>query len=719
MSFVELSPNAAFPSTPTPSRPIEPTADGGGTVLAYEESGDVRSENELELSGVTDIVEKAYQRAKDRREDEESRWMRAYRNYRGLYGPDTQFTEDEVSKVFVKVTKTKVLAAYSQIIDVLFAGNKFPIGYQQKKFPVDIASSLHFDPKEVTDTPATGLQPTARTGAVARQEILDMFGGERVSDKLREGPGVTPTSATWEPAKMAAEKMEKKVHDQLAETSASKHLRSVAFEMALFGTGIMQGPFAYDKEYSRWNSEGEYEPVFATIPKTENVSIWDFYPDPDARNMDEALYVIRRHRMSKSQLRALKKRPFFRDESIDLAIEYGVSYQYEDWEDKLQDYTRRADVDRYEVLEYWGVIDKEAAELADLEIPEKFSDLDEVQVNIWICKGQILRLVLNPFTPARIPFFVVPYELNPYSMFGVGVAENMDDQQTLMNGFMRLAVDNAALSSNIILEVDENNVSPNQNFKIRPGMVIKRMSGAPGQSVFGTKIPNVTQECFLMFDKARQLADESTGIPSYSHGMSGVMGVGRTASGISMLMGAAAGNIKSVVKNIDDYLLSPLGKAMFNFNMQFNFDEDFAKGDVEVVARGTESLMQNEIRSQRILQFIQLAANPVLAPFTKFDYALRELAKSMDLDSDLILNDPREALIQADMMAKMQQAMGPAGLAGGADPNAGTGNPAAIPSPSDPTNAGGGNIAPGNAVPPGAQGFTGQAPGQQPMPPQM
>ena len=81
----------------------------------------------------------------------------------------------------------------------------------------------------------------------------------------------------------------------------------------------------------------------------------------------------------------------------------------------------------------------------------------------------------------------------------------------------------------------------------------------------------------MMFDKARQLSDEATGIPSYSHGVGGVMGVGRTASGMSMLMGAAAQNIKAVVRNIDDYLLSPLGKALFAFNMQFNFDEDTPK----------------------------------------------------------------------------------------------------------------------------------------------
>ena len=205
-----------------------------------------------------------------------------------------------------------------------------------------------------------------------------------------------------------------------------------------------------------------------------------------------------------------------------------------------------------------------------------------------------------------------------------------------------------------------------------------------------------------MFDKARQLADEATGMPSFSHGSTGVMGVGRTASGMSMLMGAAAQNIKAVVRNIDDYLLAPLGKALFAFNMQFNFDEMFVQGDLEVKARGTESLMRGEIRSQRLLQFMQLTANPVMQAFVKYDYILRELASSMDLDEDKILNDQREAMIQAKMMADIQALMpkpeptaAPTGPAGGP------------PSPSDPTGNGNSNIAPGAAPTPGAAGFTG------------
>ena len=115
--------------------------------------------------------------------------------------------------------------------------------------------------------------------------------------------GKTPTAQTYHPAEEAAKRMEKKILDQLEESSASKHLRHTAFEMALFGTGILKGPFAMDKEYANWDEEGNYDPVIKTVPKVENVSIWNFYPDSDAKNMDECEFVIQRHRMSHSDMR--------------------------------------------------------------------------------------------------------------------------------------------------------------------------------------------------------------------------------------------------------------------------------------------------------------------------------------------------------------------------------------------------------------------------------
>jgi len=206
----------------------------------------------------------------------------------------------------------------------------------------------------------------------------------------------------------------------------------------------------------------------------------------------------------------------------------------------------------------------------------------------------------------------------------------------------------------------------------------------------------------MLFDKSRQLADESTGIPSFSHGQTGVMGVGRTASGMSMLMGAAAQNIKTVVKNIDDYLLAPLGRAMFAFNMQFDFDPE-ANGDLAIIAKGTESLMRNEIRSQKLMQVMQMGANPAMAPMIKFDYILREIAASLDLDEDKIVNDPREAAIQAELMKMYQESMPQTQGEAPQQPQQGQ---EGSPTVDNQAGVGAGAMGPGNAPEPGAEGFS-------------
>jgi hypothetical protein len=678
--------------------------------IALSDTEDSVSED-ANINNIIPFVMERYKRSEDYRYQDEQRWLKAYRNYRGLYGPDVQFTEAEKSRVFIKVTKTKTLAAYGQIVDVLFANQRFPLSVEPTELPDGVVGDVNFDPLEPEQ--ARELQsPYGFAGdgndlppGATEISLMDKLGPlssklEPIEDKLKEGAGKTPSAITFSPAMIAAKNMQKKIHDQLEESGANKHLRSASFEMSLFGTGIMKGPFAVDKEYPNWNDEGTYDPKFKTVPQVNYVSVWNFYPDPDANNMEEAQYVLERHKMSRSQLRALKKRPYFRDTVIDEAIQMGENYNKYYWEDDLSDYAPEHGVDRFEVLEYWGTVDTSLIEEQGVEIPEELQDFDELQANIWICNGKLIRMVLNPFKPAKIPYVAAPYELNPYSFFGVGIAENMDDTQTLMNGFMRMAVDNAVLSGNLIVEVDETNLVPGQDLSLYPGKIFRRQGGAPGQAIFGTKFPNVSSENMMLFDKARVLADESTGFPSFAHGQTGVQGVGRTASGISMLMNAASGSIKTVIKNVDDYLLRPLGEGFFRFNMQFDFDPKI-KGDLEVRARGTESLMANEVRSQRLMQFLSVASNPALAPFAKFQYIIREIAKSMDLDPDKVTNNMDEAALQAEIM-KGFQAQQPEQEA-----------PVAGVDAMDTSGTGGGNIGVGQAPVPNEQGFTGNV-GQQP-----
>lgn len=676
---------------------------------------------------IVSYVHERFERSRTARYTDEQRWLGAYRNYRGIYGPDVQFTDNERSRVFIKVTKTKCLAAAGQVNDVLFGNSSFPLTVNPTVLPEGVVDTVHFDTSPQADQAGDSYKTAFGTAPVppvlfgseetrlkpgeTMQDLLSRVGGmksklEPVAGKLVEGPGTTPTAVTFHPAMVAAKKMEKKIHDQLDECNASKSLRLMTNDLVIFGTGIMKGPQAVNKEYPRWTEDGEYDPIIKTVPTASYVSIWNFYPDPDATNMEEAEYAVERHKMSRTQLRQLKRRPFFRANAIDTAVKLGESYTKEYWESEMEDDSARDKAERYEVLEFWGYVDIDVLKDYGIKIPSELADHSELSVNIWVCNNQVLRLVMNPYKPTIIPYFAVPWEVNPYSFFGIGLPENMADSQMLMNGFMRMAVDNAVLSGNLIFEVDETNLVPGQDLKLYPGKVIRRQGGAPGQAIFGTKFPNVANENLQLFDKARVLADESTGFPSFAHGQTGVSGVGRTASGISMLMSAANGSIRAVVKNIDDFLLAPLGKAFYSFNMQFDYDPEI-KGDLEIKASGTESLMANEVRSQRLMQFLTTAQNPALMPFVKADYIIREIAKSLDLDPDKVTNSMSDAAIQAEIYKKFaapppEMGVAPPGGAPALPQASGQG----APTVQDMTGGGGGNIGIGAAATPGEQGFS-------------
>lgn len=685
----------------------------------------------LELHPIIAQVKADFAHAKDGRRFDEDRWGRAYRNYRGVYDSSVVFREEEQCRVFVKITKTKVLAAYSQLVEVLFGGqtNGVPISVSPTSVPEGIVDEAHLSGQSVKPQGSEAVEngPSSMVGysgdgadlepgATLTERVGNYLKSKFKDAEFKAGRSMLKGDLNVNPAKESAERMQRVIKDQLEESNVEAHLRLAAFEMCLLGSGCIKGPFVEKKEYPKWEN-GEYKPVVKNVPRIEQRTIWDIYPDPDAVSPLNQNFVIERHCKSRMQMRQLAKRPHFRANVIEDVIATGPNYVREHWESEIRDSAvDTAELERWEVLEYWGYMDRAhlEEELEVDELKELPDSVKEVAVNVFVCKDKILRLVVNPFVPARIPYLIIPYELNPYNNFGIGLAENMEDLQELMNGFTRMAVDNAALAGHMMVEVDETYLVPGQSMKVEPGKVWRREGGPPGQAIFGTKWPSTMNENMQMFDRARQMADEATGIPSFSHGQTGVQGTGRTAAGISMLMGAASGNIKTVVKNVDDFLLRPLGKALFAFNMQFNQDVKDIQGDLEIKAHGVQSLMQKEVKSQRMLTFLQVVANPAFAPYANIHNILEKVAETLDIDPNEVLNDP----VQQEIAAKLLGTSGAGAAAAqpqqqGAPSNAGQQpqqpgrSEGAGANATDPTGAGNGTINAGNAPMPGGAGFTG------------
>ena len=710
-----------------------------------EPKDEENQEKQQESNRLASFVYDRFITSERARQSDEDRWLEAFHNYRGQYYKNVQFREHEKSRVFVKVTKTKVLAAYGQLVDVLFSANKFPISVEETKVPEGVSEYAHLNPvgenlqnsgpsieggadqSQPSMSPEqmslVGFEGDGRelpkgatfTGLQEDKEFLGSLKGELGDEAVKEGSAPLPEMAQIRPAATLARRMEKLIHDEIDESSGSQELRNAIFESVLLGTGIIKGPFTFNKTLHRYvkNEDGtrSYQPEQVKVPRLEFVSAWDFYPDPNAKTIEECEYVVHRHKLNKNQLRDLLDRPFFDKEAVLETLQDGPNYRNRTFETqiKAEDDANTTETDRFEVLEFWGCVDKKVLEDAQIPVPEGMDNEKEMQINAWVTENRVLRMVVNPFKPYRIPYNAFPYEKNPYSFFGIGVPENMKDAQQIMNGHARMAIDNLALSGSLVFDVDESALVAGQNMDVYPGKIFRRQAGMPGQAIHGLKFPNTSTENMMMFDKFRQLADESTGIPSYSHGQTGVQSMTRTASGMSMLLSAANLNIKTVVKNLDDFLLKPLGEAYFQWNMQF-YEGDLAiEGDLEVKATGTSSLMQKEVRSQRLTMFLQSVQNPSIAPFVKIPELIKELAYTLDLDPETVINDPNEAEIYAKIIG-LQNARQNQSVGGTDSPESPMDTPQGVPNQSptpDNSGVGNGTIGTGGVPQTGEMEFTG------------
>lgn len=635
-----------------------------------------------QLFAIWSEVTNKYQRAKETRRPQELIWLRNMHQWRGEYNEEekqriavAKARSKEASDVFIKITKTKTCSALGQIEEILFAGNKFPIGVEAPPEPEGVAKEAFIVPEQFPlDDPygyagdGKQVDPGA-TGQSLLSGVWLKYKNLLQGKKVEEGPSPDPkTFPEIRPADEAANNMQNYILSQIEEGKVMSEVRKLAWECAVLGTGVMKGPMTYSSTVHTWKRETDdsgqernvYRPTVQDVPRSFFVSLWNWYPDPNATRVENCSYACEKHLYNKNQIADLKRFPQFDHNAIERVLRNNAVRTRDYWENQIKDISVTVTDERYEVIEYWGYLEAEfIKDLPGVEKDQLAQLTNQAQVNVWICNNEILRITLNPFVPMRMPYYAVPYEEHAYQIWGIGIPENMRDPQKMMNGHWRMMIDNLRFAGSVILEVNENQLVPGQDLTIYPGKVFRKQGGAPGQSIYSISVNNTAPSHIQAFDKARQLADEATGQPSYAQGSAiGQTGV-RTAAQTSMLMQAAAGNIKQVIRNFDEYILEPLGQAYFNWNMQFNKDAK-VEGAIKIVAKGTTALMQKEVQSQRLLQFLQiLSSNPALTPFGNLDYILKQLALSLDLDPEKAVNDPETAQLFAQIIGQMWQTSNP------------------------------------------------------------
>jgi hypothetical protein len=234
----------------------------------------------------------------------------------------------------------------------------------------------------------------------------------------------------------------------------------------------------------------------------------------------------------------------------------------------------------------------------------------------------------------------------------------MRDAQKLFNASVRAMLDNAAISAGPIIEANMDLLEPNEDpkdlFPFRVFLRDGQGADAQAQAIRVYSLPSYTNEFMSMINFFMASADEVTAIPRYMYGDSQhIGGAGKTASGLSMLMGAANITVKDQIKNFDDGITLPFIKGLYFWNMEFSPKENI-KGDFEVMAKGSTSLIAREVKAESLVTFMNVTNNPTDLLYTKRDNVLREYSKVMDLDEMDLIKDTNTVKVEEQSRAKAQ-----------------------------------------------------------------
>lgn len=573
----------------------------------------------------------------DRRQTEE-RWLSDLRQYKGQYDPAvlTKIGPNR-SKAFVRKTRVKIKTIDSRVADLLF-----PAGTEKNW--------------EIDTTPVPSVSPEQKS--LVAQRLTQMAQGQPVPPEVVD-------QAIMKMAKEASKKMAKVIEDQLVEARYKDVAIKTVHSGHLYGTGVMKGPLVERKIRTRFVQQGNSwiaKSETYVVPFVDYVPLWRFYPDMSATELDQCRYAYERHQMTKADLVNLSQRKSFNKQRIVDYIKSNpqgeVKLRYFDNELRVigeRNATQGNKAGTYEVLERWGWLD--GASLKDAGVPVPENRVHETFFsNVWLLPdGQIIKAVLQPINGVTWPYHMYYFDKDETSIFGEGIASIMRDDQTMINAATRMMLDNGGITSGPQLEVNPSLLaSLDKVEEVFPWKIWLRNNSNPGTpAIRAIEMPNNLGNLSGMADRFENNADETTAIPRYMSGENTSSGAAGTASGMSMLMGAANIVIKDLITSYDEGITRPFLQALYRWNMQFHKDNSI-KGDFDVKARGAASLVAKEVRARQLNEFAAQTSNPMDAPFIKRDALLRQRAEANEL-SDVVKTEDEVAAEQNNEMAQMQQ----------------------------------------------------------------
>lgn len=419
-------------------------------------------------------------------------------------------------------------------------------------------------------------------------------------------------------AEEASAKMSVKIYDQLVESKWMRELGLFISDIAWAKSAIMKSPVIERKVGLQLiNNVGKYEfeKTFKNKVGIKRVSPFDFYPEPAVRNIQDG-YVFEIHKISRRMLYAMMSDSTFNADKIREALRtYRNGYRLEETVDSEIESTRGQSgsatsyKSTYDVQEFWGYVTGRMLNEYGLAVPDEDKDY---HINAFKIGDIVIKAILNEDPLESNPYYMTSFEAMPDALWGNSLYDAIKDSVDMSNAAARGIKTNIPYAAQPLSEVNTDLMAEGESPRAYPGKTYRVTSDQMQQNTQAIRFFSpqlIVNELIPILEKGQDFASETSGIPRSGHGGEQVgTGAASTASGLSIIRGDLARQIKDLTLEIEDEIIAPCIKAIHIYNMMYDPDPDI-KGDMEVVCEGVSSLMSKELHTLRIKEALDSTAN--------------------------------------------------------------------------------------------------------------
>lgn len=598
------------------------------------------------------------------------RMLKCLRQREGIYEADIQamITQSNGTSIYMLVTDVKCRALESWLKDIMLPSGEKPYSIEPTPVPeippglINAAQKAFMQDYMGRVAQQAGVPPEALTADMINPEDL-----QSAAEKFRDQLLVM----VRDQAKTDADMIENYVDDELVEGKWYDALGEFIEDFATYPTAFMEGPVYRRRQVLTWKpvpgtALSEVGVADKIVKEYDRVDPFDVYPSPGAKTIQDGDLCIRK-RFTRRDLDALRGAPGFDENAINQVLEqYAnghrefIAYDTEiadlhDRPNETQDPEGHIDgikfygsIQGFELRE-WGMTIE--------QVPDPYR---EYPVIAYVVGNYVIGARLNPHPLGRRNLYSASFRNKNGSIWGKSVPETMRDVQNVCNSSARAMCNNAAMASGpqvwqfvdlIPPETDRTDIFP---WKIW-GYSSKDIQSS-GQVPMGFFQPQlIVNELLALYKHFFDQGSEVTGIPAYIYGNQNIGGAGATASGLSMLMNAAAKGLRNAAGNIDKGVISPSVREHWLTIMLTR--PDLSRGDCKIIARASEYLIQQEQLQMRRKEFLDSTNNQIDLNILGIDgrmELLRENAKALKMNVDKVI-PRREDMIASQVQQQLNQ----------------------------------------------------------------